>query len=182
MRTLVITAAFVILAAGTWSAASAQKAPATGFRAEMLEQIDEVSGKLVSLAEAMPAGKYTWRPAEGVRSVSELYMHVVGGNYFIGSFLGVKPPEGLDRNAEKTVTAKDQVIEQMKASIEHARKIVLGMSDKDLEKQVKMFGSRTTTARNALVTLLAHMHEHLGQGIAYARMNGVVPPWSATEQ
>lgn len=173
--------AFVVLFVHALLPAGARTQPKTGFRAEMIEQIDDVAKKLISMAEAMPEEKFPWRPAEGVRSVSEVYMHVVGGNYFFGTFLGVKIPAGIDRSMEKGVTAKPQVLEQLRTSIEHVRTILLQMSDKDLEKPVKMFG-RTTSTRNAAVTMLAHMHEHLGQAIAYGRMNGVVPPWSPTEK
>src|SRR2546430_17376293 len=76
----------------------------TGFRAEFLTQLDDVEKKMVSLAEAMPESKYFWRPGEGVRSVGEVYVHLASANYGIPIFLGVKPPAGFDRNADKTVT------------------------------------------------------------------------------
>lgn len=151
--------------------------PTSGFRADMLAQIDDVAKKIEDLANAVPQEKYGWRPADGIRSVSEVYMHVAGASYFFPTFWGVKAPEGLSRDAEKTVTEKGKVLEALKASVEHAKKAVAGVSDKDLEKKIKMFGSETTV-RNAMLTMLNHMHEHLGQSIAYARMNGVTPPWS----
>lgn len=181
MPRIAAVAFVVLLLHALLPASGARTQPKPGFRAEMIEQIDDVAKKLISMAEAMPEEKFPWRPAEGVRSVSEVYMHVVGGNYFFGTFLGVKIPAGIERSMEKDVTAKPQVLEQLRTSIEHVRTILLQMSDKDLEKPVKMFG-RTTSTRNAAVTMLAHMHEHLGQAIAYGRMNGVVPPWSPTEK
>jgi uncharacterized damage-inducible protein DinB len=161
--------------------AKAGQAPKNGFRAEMLGQVSDVEKKIEDLAEAIPAEKYGWRPGEGVRSVSEVFVHIASSNYFMMTFLGVKPPAKMDPSIEKTVTAKDDVMKLFKPSFDHIRTAILSLSDKDLEKTVEMFGS-TVTYRNALVTTVAHLHEHLGQSIAYARMNGVVPPWTAAEQ
>jgi len=140
-------------------------------------ELTAVEKKIVALAEATPAEKFAWRPADGVRSVSEVYMHVVGANYMLPSMLGAKMPEGITRDMEKTVTDKAKVIEALKNSFEHARKAVAVVPDADLEKQVKFFG-RDKAEREVLVILMTHAHEHLGQSIAYARMNGVAPPWS----
>jgi hypothetical protein len=93
----------------------------------------------------------------------------------------VKPPMKMDPNMEKSVTTKDEVVKLFKPSFEHVRTAILSISDKELENTVKMFGS-TVTFRNVLITQISHLHEHLGQSIAYARMNGVVPPWTAAEQ
>jgi len=151
--------------------------PASGFRAEFLRQLDDAEKKLVDLAQAMPEEKYTWRPAEGVRSVSEVYMHVAGANFFFPRIIGIQPPAGLSREMEK-ITDKAKVVETLKQSFEHARQAALNTADADLDKGVKLFG-RDSTVREVLLLLATHMHEHLGQSIAYARMNGVVPPWSA---
>ncbi|MCS6807030.1 MAG: DinB family protein [Acidobacteriota bacterium] len=149
-----------------------------GFRAEYLRQIDDVQAKVVKLADAVSADKYTWRPAEGVRSISEVYMHLAAANFFILRALGIAPPEGTmpGREMEK-VTDKNKVLDTLKASFDHVRKSVMKMSDADMDKAVKLFG-RDSTHREALMILLNHMHEHLGQSIAYARMNKVTPPWS----
>ena len=155
--------------------------PKTGFRADMLMQLDDVRKKIEDLAAAVPAETYSWRPAEGVRSVSEVYMHIAGGNYFLLTFIGIKPPMKMDPGMEKSVTDKAKIAEHLKASFEHLRNSILRTSDKDLEKSTEMFGN-TVTYRNALITALVHLNEHLGQSIAYARMNGVVPPWTAAEQ
>jgi uncharacterized damage-inducible protein DinB len=154
-------------------------APRTGFRAEFLHDLDEVQKKIVSLAEATPSEKYDWRPATGVRSTSEVYMHIAGGNYFLASFVGMKPPSYDTRTLEK-ISEKPRVVEELKRSFEHLRAAALLATDADLEKSIKMFGS-DTTERAAFVTALNHLHEHLGQAIAYARMTGVVPPWSGKE-
>jgi len=150
--------------------------PKTGFRAEFLGDLDDVQKKITDLATAVPAEKYTWRPSAGVRSVSEVYMHVAGGNYFLATFLGVKAPDDMPKDIEK-ITDKKEVLAALQKSFDHVRTIVKNTSDADLEKSVKLFGN-DTTQRGVFVTMLNHMHEHLGQSIAYARMNGVVPPWS----
>ncbi len=158
----------------------AQEAPASGFRAELLRQYDDVTGKLIELADAVPAEKYSWRPAEGVRSVSEVYVHTSAGNYFLMKFIGIEAPPEFSRDMEKNITDKAGVIDSMKKSFEHLRQAVLKTSDADLEKGVELFG-QNTTYRDVFFTAGMHLHEHLGQSIAYARMNGIVPPWSAKQ-
>jgi uncharacterized damage-inducible protein DinB len=154
-------------------------APApSGFRAEYAADVESVGKKLVDLAEAFPADKYGWRPAPGVRSVSEVFMHVVGGNSTFPSFLGVKRMEGITRDSEKTVTDKARIVELLKKSVENAKAAASAISDADLDKKYKTFGDREMTGRQILMLMDNHMHEHLGQAIAYARMNGVTPPWS----
>ena len=155
-----------------------QAAPTSGFRADFLVQLDMVGKQIVDLAEAIPADKYTWRPAPGVRSISEVYMHIVGGNSYIPSFMGVKPMAGIERGMEKTVTDKAKVVELLKQSMAHARMAVLSIPDADLDKKVKIFGGQEATERATIMIIGNHLHEHLGQSIAYARSNGIAPPWS----
>jgi len=149
--------------------------PTAPFRADFLANLDDVQSKIVELAAAMPEEKYNWRPGPGVRSVSEVFMHIAGANYLLSTFLGVEPPAGLDTDLEKHVTRKADVLAQLKKSFEHLRNATGTVTD--LETRVKMFGE-TTTQRGVMMTMLSHLHEHLGQSIAYARMNGVTPPWS----
>jgi uncharacterized damage-inducible protein DinB len=159
-------------------AANTPAPPKSGFRAEFLHDVDEVQKKIISLADAMPADKYNWRPAPGVRSVSEVYMHIAGGNYVLSTFMGMKMPS--DTTKLEKITDKARVLEELRRSFDHLRTAALMATDADLEKSIKMFGN-DTTERAAFISALNHLHEHLGQSIAYARMNGVVPPWSATE-
>ena len=158
--------------------AAAPAAPASGFRADFLTQLDAVGKQIVDLAEAVPADKYGWRPAPGVRSISEVYMHIVGGNSYLPSFMGIKPMAGLERGMEKTVTDKAKVVELLKKSMAHARAAVLAIPDSDLDKKVKIFGGEEASERAVIMIMGNHLHEHLGQSIAYARANGVTPPWS----
>jgi len=153
-------------------------APA-GFRADYVAEVDSVGKKLVDLAQAIPADKYSWRPAPGVRSVSEVLVHVVQGNSMLPSFLGAARMEGVSRESEKTVTDKARIVDLLKKSIDNARAAGTRVADADLDKRVDFFGSQITQ-RALLIHLLNHMHEHLGQSIAYARMNGIAPPWSET--
>ena len=146
----------------------------TGFHAEFVANLDEVQEKLMELAESTPAEKYSWRPAKDVRSIGEVYMHIAGANYVLSTFLGTPAPP--TRDLEKTVTKKAEVLVELRKSFDHLRAAAAKASD--LEKQVKMFNNNTTSYRGVMMTALSHLHEHLGQSIAYARMNGVTPPWS----
>jgi uncharacterized damage-inducible protein DinB len=171
--------AIALLTAGVIGLASAAAGQATGapkgVRADMLAQLDDAASKLEQLAGAIPEDKLAWRPAQGVRSVGEVLMHVSGGNYFIPTFAGVKAPADAPQgeNAADRATA----IAQMKRSFDHVRAAIRAASDADLDKPTTMFGMQTTY-RNVYLTTITHAHEHLGQLIAYARSNGVTPPWS----
>jgi uncharacterized damage-inducible protein DinB len=176
--------ASVVLFAASVLAAAQTPPPAAipgSFQAEYVAEVDGVGQKLVSLAEAMPADKYGWRPAPGVRSVGEVDMHVVAGCSTLPSFLGLKRMEGISRDSEKTITDKAQIVELLKKAIANARAAGGVVTDADLGRKVKTFGDQEMTERQVLVRILVHLHEHLGQSIAYARMNGVAPPWSKTD-
>ena len=148
-----------------------------GIRGEIIGQVDDAASKLAQLAGAIPADKYSWRPRPGVRSVSEVLMHVAVANYFFPRFVGVQAASPLPPGADTSVTDKTRIAEYMQRSFEHARGVIRGVADADLDKPTNIFG-RPTTNRDALLLFVTHAHEHLGQMIAYARMIGVVPPWS----
>jgi uncharacterized damage-inducible protein DinB len=173
-----ILAAVLVIAASSQAAeqpTAPAKPPAT-FSAEFLSNLTDVESKLVKLSEAIPAEKYTWRPSADVRSISEVFMHVAGSNYVLLTFLGVKAPADMPEDIER-ITDKQRVVAELKRSFEHVRKTATVMREADLSKPVSLFGNPTTN-RGVYVTVLNHLHEHLGQSIAYARMNGVKPPWS----
>jgi uncharacterized damage-inducible protein DinB len=149
--------------------------PRTGVRAELLKDLDDMQKKILSLAMAVPAEKYSWRPGRGVRSVSEVYMHIAGANYTLVSFVGDKTM--VDTRSFERITDKTRVLEELRRSFDYLRDTIVGTSDADLDKQIRMFGN-DSTERAAFMMALNHLHEHLGQSVAYARMNGVVPPWS----
>jgi uncharacterized damage-inducible protein DinB len=164
------------------AAAATVEAPKSGFRADFLKQWDTLEKKFVGLAEAIPQEKYTWRPTPEVRPVSEVFLHVAGGNYFYLDGMGVPPPAGMDRkNYEKSTTDRAKVVEQLKQSFDLVRETVLKTSDADLEKPAKLYG-QASTVREVLFALVTHTPEHLGQMIVYARECGVVPPWTAERQ
>jgi uncharacterized damage-inducible protein DinB len=152
---------------------------AQGVRAELQAAIDDAATKIVALAEAMPADKYSWRPSAGVRSVSEVLMHVAGGNNGIPGMAGVqrKPATALPRNAETSITDKAAVIAAVKASYDYLKLAVADVPDAQLGDAVNLFGQQSTK-RGVLILLATHNHEHLGQLIAYARSNNITPPWS----
>src|SRR5262245_59257362 len=110
----------------------AAPAPPAGFRAEYIAEVDDVGKKLVDLAKAMPADKYSWRPAPGVRSVGEVYVHVANGNSIVPSFLGVPRMEGITRESEKTVTDKAKIVELLQKSIENVKAAAGKVTDMDL--------------------------------------------------
>jgi uncharacterized damage-inducible protein DinB len=153
-------------------------AAASGAKADVLASLEDARKKLVSLAEAMPADKYTWHP-EGARTVGEVFAHVAGANYFIPTLVGVKMPAGVDpRTFDKDSGDKAKTVETLKKSFDHARSAIEGLPEGEMNKTVKIF-DHDGTYREVVLIVLTHAHEHLGQAIAYARVNGVVPPWSA---
>jgi uncharacterized damage-inducible protein DinB len=152
---------------------------AGGVRGSILFQIDQAREKLIALANAMPADKYGWRPGEGVRSAGEVFNHVAAANYFLPTFWGAKVPAGVNpQTLEKEMSGdKAKTIEALTKSFDHLREAILAVPDSDLDRKIKLFG-QDATVRDAMMVLASHAHEHLGQSIAYARSNGVVPPWS----
>jgi len=157
----------------------AAQEPATGTLPQYLRaQAAGMEKNYVRLAEAIPADKYTWRPGEGVRSVSEVLLHVAGANYNFPRMAGVALPAGIDlRNLEKSTTDKAKVIEILKSSFAFARPVVEKQTPETFSQPVKLFGN-DTQVREIFLVMNHHMHEHMGQLIAYARVNGVVPPWT----
>ena len=136
-----------------------------------------VSQQLVALAEATPAEKFSWRPAPGVRSTSEVYMHIAIANFYLLSVTGPKMPADLNDDMEKTVTSKAEVIAWLKRSLEAVKTAHAAETSKDLERKVKI-DDRDATVDGMYLRIIVHANEHMGQLIAYARMTGVVPPWA----
>lgn len=158
--------------------ATVAAAPASGFRAEFLEEIAYYEQRYTRLAEAMPAEKYAWRPAEGVRSVGEVFTHITVANYGIAKALGTAFPPGFDSKAITGLSPdKAKVLQALKDSFAHFRNAIIALNEGDADKPQKMF-NRSTTLRGSFIAITGHFGEHLGQSIAYARMNGVVPPWT----
>jgi uncharacterized damage-inducible protein DinB len=136
-----------------------------------------VSQQLIALAEATPPEKFAWRPAPGVRSTSEVYMHIAMANFYLLSVTGPKMPADLKEDAEKTVTSKAEVINWLKRSLGAVKEAHLAEKPDDLQRKVQIYG-RTATVDGMYLRIIVHANEHMGQLVAYARMTGVVPPWS----
>jgi uncharacterized damage-inducible protein DinB len=137
-----------------------------------------VSNQLVALAEAFPAEKYTWRPAPGVRSTSEVLMHIAISNFGLLSVTGPKMPVDLTSpEMEKTVTAKPEVIAWLKHSFDAVKSARANLKPGDLQRKVKVNGT-DATVDGMYLRIIVHANEHMGQLVAYARVNGIVPPWS----
>ena len=161
---------------------SSSAAPTAGPRAEFLQEVAYYEQRFTRLAEAVPAEKYSWRPAEGVRSIGEVYAHIVAANYGLARALGSQPPAGIDPKAmAATANDKPKTVQALKDSFAHFRRAILALSDADADKPQKMFGQQTTQ-RGSFLLITGHTGEHLGQSIAYARMNGIVPPWTEEAQ
>jgi uncharacterized damage-inducible protein DinB len=137
-----------------------------------------VSRQLVALAEAIPADEYHWRPGPGVRSVSEVVMHIAIADFGLLSITGVKLPAGFTSDLEKRVTSKAEVIDWLKRSLEAVKTAHLGVHASDLRRKVEDRNYRGATVDGMYLRILVHANEHMGQMVAYARMNGIVPPWS----
>ena len=177
--------ALALLFASAVAPTFAQAAPSAGkafdFRSEAIVELKAAQDELVSLAQAMPQEKYTWRPEEGVRSVSEVHLHVAAGNFGLTAVAGAPPYPGFKfQGFEKSTTDKAKIIELLNQSFDYAEKSIANMSEADMSTPRNFQGFNTVGA--VIFHLVAHCHEHLGQSIAYARMNGVVPPWTAAAQ
>ncbi|MCA9738695.1 MAG: DinB family protein [Gemmatimonadota bacterium] len=147
-------------------------------RDEMLGHFEQSSAKFVMLAEAMPGSLYEWAPAEGVMEVGHVYMHVARYNFmYLEDNLGIPAPQDVDLDALEGIRDKARVQALLQRSIEHVRSAVGALPAADVGRTTELYG-RDVPGWAVLVQLVAHMNEHLGQSIAYARMNGVVPPWS----
>lgn len=157
--------------------------PAVAQKATFAEDLEAMQDKFTSLAGAMGADTYDWRPMEGVRSVSEVYMLIAAEAYFMPSFWGAEPPEGIEIDNAifqelSAVTDKSEVLEHLAASFAYCNDAFEALPESELDRVIPFFGQERTIG-SAIYLLLTDMHEHLGQAIAYARTNEVVPPWSA---
>ena len=154
----------------------------SGYRAEVMAEVMIQEDKLGRLAEAIPADKFTWRPTADTRSFAEVFLHVSAANYNLYKLVGTPPPFGVElKGIEKSTTDKAKVIATLKDSFAHAKAAIKAMPDADLEKSMDWFGGKNTE-RGILLFIVRHTAEHLGQSIAYARMVGVVPPWTEDAQ
>jgi uncharacterized damage-inducible protein DinB len=184
-RRLTLAAAALLLAAPALAQQPAQQAapdPAkiaalAGMKGIFTADANDLEGKYLKLLDAMGA-KLDYRPGAGVRSAGEVFAHVAAANFMVPTAWGVKPPAGVDAMAVSKLTDRAQIADALRRSFEHVRAAVSAVPDSEMERPVRLFGM-DATVRRAQMAVFTHMHEHLGQSIAYARASGVTPPWSA---
>jgi uncharacterized damage-inducible protein DinB len=149
------------------------------FQKESAGSLTFVSGHVMQLAQAIPAEKYAYTPQAGVRSVAEVCAHIVSANYFFASKLGAKIPDGVKMETiEKDLKTKDAIAAELKRSYDLVINAIKTTNDAALPKKVEFPFPGEYTSMSAILISLGHSNEHLGQLIAYARVNGIKPPWS----
>ncbi len=167
------------------SLAAATPASAQGLMADMHRDVTDVQKKFIDLARAIPESAYGWRPTAS-RSVGEVLLHVASDNYLIPISMGKPAPAATGISAtdmkslevyERRTLTKDQVIAELEASFVHLHEAMGLTTDTNLSESIKFFGMDWSRQRAMLATV-THLHEHLGQLIAYARSNSIAPPWS----
>jgi len=157
-------------------------APSYDMKAQSLVDLERVQKKFVDLLDVVPADKLTWRPSPDSRSFAELFLHVAGERYGILALMGAEKPAGFNgKTFEKSTTDKAQIAAELNRTWEFVQKTINGMSNADFAKLMPKLGPQAN-AGDVVYILVADAHEHLGQAIAYARMNGIVPPWTAEAQ
>ena len=179
--------ALALLVIGSAREALAQGAGATeaavALRSAFVADLDSVQAKYVALAEAIPADKYSWRPAPGVRSIGEVFMHVASEYYvYTPMSQGATPSPVVGRGREafqkfEAEATKENVLKHLKEGFAYARQQVTGVEAANLVGVRKIYGRDFTIAQTSLM-MSGDLHEHLGQLIAYARSVGIAPPWS----
>jgi uncharacterized damage-inducible protein DinB len=176
-------AALMISAPAARAQYSPDRATAVEVRGEFLTDLDSLQSKFLALAEAIPADKYAWRPAPGVRSVGEVFMHVASEFYFYTpAVFGATPSpvvEGSKAGFEKfeKMSSKPEVLKHLRDGFAYGRQAVASLDDAKITGRHKIFGQDHHVIEMSF-GMTDDLHEHLGQLIAYARMNGIKPPWS----
>ena len=147
-------------------------------KAGFLGRFNYGANRLMQLAEALPEETFAFQPGDGAMSMERVFMHIIRYNYLYPEMsMGVDAPAGIDLDNLEDMTGKAAVLAHLEDSIEHVRTLVNGMSAEDLTAKTELYGGETIKL-NVLMQLQAHMAEHLGQLLAYTRMNNVTPPWS----
>jgi hypothetical protein len=181
-RTAVALGALVALALPAVARAGDAEAP-TGFRAELLFELGHHEKRVLSLLEAFPQEKLSYKPAEDMKTAGELFVHMGGTAYFVGGLVGVERPKDVDPRAlEKSLTEKSAIADYIKKGLEHARKVIGSVADKDLDETVKAPWGVSHSKRFLLSILSKHLISHVSQLGIYARSVGIVPPWVLAER
>ena len=149
------------------------------FQKESVGYFSFVSDHVMKLAEAIPADKYSYTPQPGVRTVAQVCAHIISTNYFFASKLGAKIPADVKMETlEKDLKTKEVVAKELKRSYDLVTEAIKNTQDASLTNKVEFPFPGEYTSMTAILIALGHSNEHLGQLIAYARMNGITPPWS----
>jgi len=173
MKTL-LTLATVLLSLHAFGQGQLQK--------EVSGSLGYSSGQVMQLAQAIPAEKYSWTPQAGVRSFAGVFAHIISANYFFASKLGAKIPEGVKMETlEKDLKTKEAISAALKQSYETIITAIKNVKDADLAKKVEFPFPGEYTDMSAVLIASGHSNEHLGQLVAYSRMNGITPPWSESK-
>jgi len=178
-----LTPSFAQSATASAPAASADKtAPSYDMKAQSLLDLDLQNKKVISLAEVLPQDKFNWRPSPDARSFAEVFLHVSGERYAILALGGATPPAGFDaKTYEKSTTDKAAIIAELKKSNDFMQSTINAMTNADFAKLLPKLGPEAN-AGDVIYILVADCHEHMGQLVAYARENGIVPPWTVAAQ
>lgn len=173
-----LRAATLGIALVSWPAVASAQSPPADFRDEAMAHFERSSRKIARLAVAMPESLYAWRPMEGTMHVAKVYMHIARYNYlYLSENLRLPLPSHIDMSTMEAVADKERVMVMYAESVEYVRRQVAALSEEDLTRTTRLYG-RTVPGWKVLFQLVAHMNEHVGQSVAYARMNDVIPPWS----
>lgn len=191
MNRVCLSVLLVFLAASLASAAAPRSpadeavdhtAPSYDMKAQALVDLEAMQKKFVDLANALPADKLTWRPSPDSRSFAEVFLHVAAERYGILGMMGAETPAGVDRKAlEKSTTDRTRIVDALNQSWDFAQKTIKGMTNAEFAKLLPKLGPQAN-AGDVVYILVADNHEHLGQSIAYARENGITPPWTIAAQ
>jgi uncharacterized damage-inducible protein DinB len=188
MKRFLLTSALCAMLAGAVSFSQAgnaptpdtpdQTAPSYDMKGQSLFDLQAVQKKFVDLANAIPADKFTWRPSADSRSFAEVLLHVAGERYGILSLMGAPKPEGFEgKTFEKSTTDKARIVDELNRSWTFTETTIKGMNNADFAKLLPKLGPQANEG-DVIYILVADAHEHLGQAVAYARENGIVPPWT----
>ena len=162
------------------SASEDKTPPSYDMKAQALVDLQTLHKRMVELAQAIPADKYTWRPEAGTRSVSEVFLHVTAANHNIPALMAsVAADEAFKaKGFETSTTDKAKIIDELDKSFAYAEAAIQAMTNADFARPEKKLGPDANSG-DVIYILVTHNHEHFGQSIAYARMNGITPPWTA---
>jgi len=186
-KLLAVAFAAVILSASATGAFSQTPAadhtpPSYDLKPQSLLDLENVQKKFVALANALPEKKLTWRPAPDARSFAEVFLHVSGERYGFMQLMGIQPPAGFDaKTFEKSTTDRAKIVEELNKSWEFTKAAITAMTNADFAKPLPKLGPDANEG-DVVYLLVSDAHEHLGQSVAYARENGIVPPWTVEAQ